>query len=82
MPMELLQQISKKALPLTVTDIESIDKLRVLQASGHVAAILSAVYAKKQSARVLAITELGRTELKRLETADEAHRALADGAAG
>jgi hypothetical protein len=36
MPVELLKKISKRALPLTITDIESIDKLRVLCASGHV----------------------------------------------
>ena len=68
MPMELLQQISRKALPLTVTDIESIDKLRVLRASGHVAAFLPSVNAKRQSARVLAITEKGREALGNFET--------------
>jgi hypothetical protein len=66
--MELLQQISRRALPLTVTDIESIDKLRVLRASGHVAVLLPSVHAKRQSARVLVITEKGREALRSLDT--------------
>ena len=68
MPMELLQKISRRALPLAVTDIESIDKLRVLRASGHVAVLLPSINAKRQSARVLAITEKGREALRSLDT--------------
>ena len=68
MPMELLQKISRRALPLTVTDIESIDKLRILRASGHVGVLLPSVNAKRQSARVLAITEKGREALRSLDT--------------
>jgi hypothetical protein len=67
MPMELLQKISRRALPLTVTDIESIDKLRVLRASGHVAVFLPHINCKKPFARVLAITESGREALRNLE---------------
>ncbi|WP_029528558.1 hypothetical protein [Polaromonas glacialis] len=68
MPLELLQKTSRRALPLTVTDIESIDKLRVLHASGHVAMLLPSVNAKRQFARVLAITEKGREALANFET--------------
>lgn len=68
MPMELLQKMSQRALPLTVTDIESIDKLRVLRASGHLVVLLPSVHAKKQFARVLAITALGREALESLDT--------------
>ena len=68
MPIELLREISCKALPLTVTDIESIDKLRVLRASGHVMAFLPSVNAKQQSAQVLAITKKGRKALGNFET--------------
>lgn len=64
MPMELLQKISHRALPLTVTDIESIDKLRVLHASGHVAVLLPSINAIKPFARVLAITGKGREALR------------------
>jgi len=67
MPMELLQKIARKALPLTVTDIQSIDKLRVLRASGHVAALLPSIHATKPFARVLAITEKGREALRSLD---------------
>lgn len=65
MPVELLQKISRKALPLTVTDMDSIDKLRVLQAAGHVLVQLPGVNAKQQVAHVLAITELGLEALQR-----------------
>ena len=68
MPMELLQKIACKALPLTVTDMESIDKIRVLRASGHVAVFMTTVGAKKQVAQVLAITEKGREALRNFET--------------
>ena len=68
MPMELLKKISYRALPLTVTDIESIDKLRVLRASGHVAVLLPSIYAKKPFALILIITERGREALRDLET--------------
>jgi hypothetical protein len=64
MPMELLQVISSKALPLTVSDMESIDKLRVLHAAGHVLVQLPGVSAEQQVARVLFITELGREALR------------------
>lgn len=64
MPLELLHQLSKKSLPLTVTDMEEIDKLRVLRAAGHVAALLPSINAKKPFARVLAISEEGRKSLR------------------
>jgi hypothetical protein len=71
MPVELLQKLSRRALPLTVTDIESIDKLRVLCASGHVVVRLPPVTSKKQFARVLAITERGHETLHGLKAAEE-----------
>ena len=67
MPMELLQKISRKSLPLTITDIESIDKLRVLRASGHVAVLLPSINSEKPFARVLVITEKGRAALRNME---------------
>lgn len=67
MPMELLHKLAGKVLPLSVTDIESIDKLRVLRASGHVAVLLPSVGSKKPVARVLAITEAGREALRNAE---------------
>ncbi|WP_036773968.1 hypothetical protein [Polaromonas glacialis] len=69
MPLELLRQISSKALPMTVSDIESVDKLRVLHAAGHVLVQLPGVGAKRQVAHVLAITELGREALRLSGTA-------------
>ena len=63
MPVELLQKFSHKALPMTVRGVDSIDKLRVLQAAGHVITQLHDVGAKRQVARVLAITELGKEAL-------------------
>ena len=68
-PMELLQQISRKALPMTVSDIESVDKLRVLHAAGHVLVQFPGVGAKRHVAHVLAITELGREALRHRGTA-------------
>lgn len=68
MPVELLQQISRKALPMRVSDIESIDKLRVLHAAGHVLVQLPGVSAKQQVAHVLAVTERGREALRLIET--------------
>jgi hypothetical protein len=65
--MELLQEIAHRRLPMTVTDIENIDKLRVLRAAGHVAVFLTTVRERKQVARVLAITEKGREALRDFE---------------
>ena len=69
MPLELLRQISSKALPMSLSDIESIDKLRVLHAAGHVLVQLPDIGAKQQVAHVLAITELGREALRHIGTA-------------
>lgn len=69
MPLELLRQISSKALPMSLSDMESIDKLRVLHAAGHVLVQLPGVGAKRQVARVLALTELGREALRQRGTA-------------
>jgi len=69
MPLELLRQISSKALPMSLSDMESIDKLRVLHAAGHVLVQLPGVGAKRQIARVLALTELGREALRQRGTA-------------
>jgi hypothetical protein len=59
MPLELLRELSQKSLPLTVEDAPSIDKLRVLRASGHVAVLLPTPSSENQFARVLAITAEG-----------------------
>ena len=67
--MELLQKLSRKALPMTIKDIDSIDKLRVLQAAGLVRMQLPCVGAKKQFACLLSITDLGRRALRDTETA-------------
>lgn len=69
MPLELLRQISSKALPMSLSDMESIDKLRVLHAAGYVLVQLPGVGAKRQVARVLALTELGREALRQRGTA-------------
>lgn len=71
MPLELLEKISKEPLPLTITEIEEIDKLRVLRASGHVAAFLPPLAIEKPFARVLAITELGWEALRDFHSAIE-----------
>lgn len=64
MPLELLREISKKALPLTIDDAAVIDKLRVLRAAGYVAVLLPKVGSDNAFARVLAITKDGREALK------------------
>lgn len=64
MSQELLHQISKQTLPLTITDMEEIDELRALSAAGHVAALLPSIHAKKPFARILAITKQGREALR------------------
>jgi hypothetical protein len=64
MPLDLLQTISRIALPMTVSDMESIDKLRVLHAAGHVLVQLPGVSAEQQVAHVLSITQSGREALR------------------
>ena len=65
MPLELLREIASKELPLTVTDVAQIDKLRVLRASGHLAVLLPEPGAAEahQFARVLAVTVKGHEAL-------------------
>lgn len=63
MTLKLLHEISKRTLPLTVTDLEEIDKLTVLRAAGHLAVLLPSCNAKTPFARVLAITRKGRDAL-------------------
>ena len=65
MPLELLQKFSKEALPLTVTDIAEIDKLRVLKAAGLVVVRLPSPTVRKQFARVLSITPKGQEALSK-----------------
>lgn len=70
MPVELLQTFSRKTLPMTITDITNMDKLRILQTAGHVIAQFPDVGgAKRQVARVLAIAELGQEALRITQTA-------------
>ncbi|KAF1047402.1 hypothetical protein [Xylophilus sp.] len=65
MTLELLRDLSHARLPLTVRTAQDIDKLRVLRAAGHVAAMLPATGAQgdRLFARVLAITGRGRRAL-------------------
>lgn len=42
MPVELLRQLSEQTLPVTITDLADIDKLRVLRAAGQVACTMNA----------------------------------------
>ena len=63
MTLELLHKISKQTLPFTVTDLDEIDKLRVLRAAGHLAVLLPSCNAKTPFARVLVITKKGREAL-------------------
>lgn len=63
MTLKLLHKISKQTLPFTVTDLDEIDKLRVLRAAGHLAVLLPSCNAKTPFARVLAITKKGREAL-------------------
>jgi hypothetical protein len=67
MCMELLHTMSQRTLPLTVTDIETIDKLRVLRAHDYVAVLLPPVDGNEPFARVLAITKQGQEALRNLE---------------
>lgn len=66
MPMELLRELSLQALPLTVTDLPTIDKVRILCAAGHIAAFLPPLETKEPFARVLAITKTGHAALQGL----------------
>lgn len=59
----MLLEISKQTLPVTVTDFEEIEKLRVLRAAGYLAVVLPSCSAKTPFARVLAITRKGREAL-------------------
>ncbi|MDF1485318.1 hypothetical protein PY257_09030 [Ramlibacter sp. H39-3-26] len=64
MSLELLREIAAKPLPLTVTDVRDIDRLRVLRAADLVAALLSAPGVEIGAfARVLAITPQGHEAL-------------------
>ena len=65
MPLNLLRDISEQVLPWTIDDLEDIEKVRALRASGHAAAFVSALGSAKPYARVLALTGIGRQELKR-----------------
>jgi hypothetical protein len=71
MPLDLLQTISRIALPMTVSNMESIDKLRVLHAAGHVLVQLPCVSAEQQVARVLSISRSGREALCQGEGASD-----------
>ncbi len=64
MPMKLLLGLSRSRLPVSITEPQEIDKLRLLRAAGLVAALLPGVRATAPVARVLAITRKGRQELQ------------------
>lgn len=63
MPMELLRRLAQTPLPCTLTDEHDIDRLRVLRAAGHIAALLPQPGSESQLGRVLAITSAGREAL-------------------
>lgn len=63
MPIELLRQLSEQSLPVTITDLADIDKLRVLRAAGQVACTMNAPGSADPFARVMAITKEGRAAL-------------------
>ncbi len=65
MSMELLRELAQTSLPCTVTQAHEIDRLRVLRAAGHIAALLPAPGSNSQLGRVLAITGEGRKALER-----------------
>lgn len=65
MNLTLLRDISKKVLPWTIETPDDIENVRALRASGHAAAFVSAPGSAKPYARVLALTPMGREELKR-----------------
>ena len=58
MPLELLKQLAKSDLPVTLQDPQEIDKLRVLRAAGMVHADIGDV-SDHSAAVVHSITELG-----------------------
>lgn len=73
MPMELLRELAQTPLPCTLTSEQEVDRLRVLRAAGHVAAMLPKPGTEAQLCRVLAITASGRQALAQelARTADQ-----------
>lgn len=63
MPMELLRKLANEPLPTTITDVEDVDKARVLHAAGQIACTFSELGAVEPLARVLAITRDGKAAL-------------------
>jgi len=60
MPMELLYTLRAQSLPYELTDVDDIEKLRVLQGAGHVYADIPAWSPGSQKpATVVQITPLG-----------------------
>ena len=54
MTLQLLRDLSRSTLPLTVNDRDAIDQLRLLRAAGLVAVFLSSPHSPTPFARVLA----------------------------
>lgn len=71
MPVELLEAIANKPLPLTLTNPADIDKLRVLRAAGYVAAMLPVPGTDQAMARVLHITSEGRRSMTRAKAHEQ-----------
>lgn len=63
MTLQLLREISRSTLPLTVNDRDAIDQLRLLRAAGLVAVFLSSPHSPTPFARVLVVTPEGRRAL-------------------
>ena len=63
MPIEYLRKISHAQLPLTVKEVENIDKLIILHAADLVSVMLSKSAENIESATVLEITHKGKEVL-------------------
>ena len=70
-PMKLLAELAQATLPQPVEDLDDIEKIRVLQANGHVLASIPPwrFGAPQQPATVYAVTEHGLKALGKAQRA-------------
>ena len=69
MPMKLLAALAHASLPRTFDDLEDIEKLRVLDAHGHIEATIPPWYFDHQApATVHLVTDRGRKATSRDST--------------
>jgi hypothetical protein len=79
MALDLLRRIAESALPMTLTQPEDIDKVRILRTAGLVDAFIPAsrnpsiALLLQRPPQVLGITEKGREELLRHGSCEEHH---------